>query len=85
MGLLVLGCRKIYGHSHSSWPGSLGGLGDPSSVPGCARSTFPGGEGDLPAGKATSRRGLLDFGSTEFLLPLPIDCVFTNALACSIL
>ena len=29
MGLLVLGCRKIYGLSHSSWPGSLGGLGPP--------------------------------------------------------
>ena len=55
MGLLVLGCRKIYGHSHSSWPGSLGGLGSPSSVPGCARSTFPGGEGDLPAGAAGLR------------------------------
>ena len=68
MGLLVLGCRKIYGLFHSSWPGSLGGLGPPS-----------------PWGKATSRLGLLDFGSTEFLLPLPIDCVFTNALTCSIL
>ena len=35
----------------------------PSSVPGCARSTFPGGEGDL-------RRGLLGFGSAKSLLTI---------------
>ena len=28
-GLLVLGCRKIYGLSHSSWPSPLGELGPP--------------------------------------------------------
>ena len=47
MGLLVLGCRKIYGLSHSSWPGSLGELGPP----------HPSGPKALPPspeGKATS-------------------------------
>ena len=37
------------------------GQGFPSSVPGCARSTFPGGEGDLRRGYDTGRflrRGL---------------------------
>ena len=38
----------------------FGRAGFPSSVPGCARSTFPVGEGDL-------RRGLLDFDSAQFL------------------
>ena len=55
MGLLVLGCRKIYGLSHSSWPGSLGGLGPP----------HPSGPMALPPspwGKATSRRGMLGSG-----------------------
>ena len=32
--------------------------GLPSSVPGCARSTFPVGEGFLPAGEGFLRRGL---------------------------
>ena len=40
--------------------------GLPSSVPGCARSTFPGGEGIL-------RRGLLDFGSAKFLFTFLFD------------
>ena len=38
-----------------AWPKVSGFF--PSSVPGCARSTFPVGEGDLRRGKATSRRG----------------------------
>ena len=48
--LLVLGCRKIYGLSHSPWPGSLGGLGSP----------HPSGPMALPPspwGKATSGGG----------------------------
>ena len=36
----------------------FGGAGVPSSGPGCARSTFPVGEGFLRRGKAASRRGL---------------------------
>ena len=59
MGLLVLGCRKIYGLSHSSWPGSLGGLGPPHPSRAAPRSTFPVGEGDLPAGDAWLRQILI--------------------------
>ena len=36
--LLVLGFRKIYGLSHSSWPGSLGGLGSPCMIKSCPQS-----------------------------------------------
>ena len=48
--LFVLGFRKIYGLSHSSWPDSLGGLGSP----------HPSGPMALPPspwGKATSGGG----------------------------
>ena len=34
----------------------------PSSGPGCARSTFPVGEGFLPAGEGGLRRGLFYLG-----------------------
>ena len=53
---------RPYGTFRSS--GSSGNAGCfPSSVPGCARSTFPEGEGDL-------RRGLLGFGSAKSLLTI---------------
>ena len=54
---------RPYGLSHSSWPGSLGELGPP----------HPSGPKALPPspkGKATSRRGLLDFGSAKSLFVL---------------
>ena len=46
-----------------AWPKVSGFF--PSSVPGCARSTFPVGEGDLRRGKATSRRGKATSGGRK--------------------
>ena len=37
----------------------------PSSGPGCARSTFPVGEGFLPAGEGGLRRGLFYLGLSK--------------------
>ena len=66
MGSLVLSDRKNYGLSHSSWPGSLGELGPPH--PSRAAPGPPS-----PEGKATSRRGLLDFGSAKCLFTFLFD------------
>ena len=67
-GLKQWGEHKNLAESKSSSPrrrspSPEGKAGSPSSVPGCARSTFPGGEGDL-------RRGLLGFGSAKSLLTI---------------
>ena len=73
MGLLVLGCRKIYGLSHSSWPGSLGGLGPPH--PSRAAPGPPS-----PWGKATSRRGMLPSANSDLSCFFPQKTLYWTQL-----